>query len=199
MLSLFAKQYKLIFLWGLVVAVLVGVISFVVPRSYSAESQVLIISNDRSGATDPYTQAKSAERIGENLAAVIPTDDFYEKVMGAPNLNFDHDRWNTYDARTRHNRWQKDVKGEVMYGTSLMKLTVYSTSQADALNLSNAVAQTLASRGGDYVGGDITIKIVNSPLLVPLQTRPNIVLNIVVGLVGGMVLAMLWLLRYAKY
>lgn len=198
MLSLLAKQYKLIFLWGLVVAVLVGVVSFVLPLSYSAESQVLIISNDR-GATDPYTQAKSAERIGENLAAVIPTDDFYEKVMGAPNLNFDHDRWNNYDARTRHKQWGKDVKGEVMYGSSLVKLTVYSTSQADALNLSNAVAQTLASRGGDYVGGDITIKIVNSPLLVPFQTRPNIVVNVIGGLVGGMILAMLWILRYAKY
>ena len=197
MFSLLAKQYKLFFLWGLVVAVVAGAVSFLLPISYSAETQVLIISHD-GGASDPYTQAKSAERIGESLVAVIPTDDFYEKVMQASNVIFDRDRWNNYDARTRRKRWEKDVQGQVQYGTSLVKLTVYSTSQADALSLSNAVAETLASRGQEYVGGDISIKTVNSPLLVPLQTRPNIILNAILGFVCGMVLAAIWLVRYSR-
>ena len=80
MFHLFFKHSKIIFGWGLLVALLSLGVSLLLPHYYSAESRVIIISRDRSGI-DPYTQAKSAERIGENLAQVMGTTDFYAKVV----------------------------------------------------------------------------------------------------------------------
>ena len=63
MFHLVAKNIKMVFLWALVLGLVSGIVSLLFPKQYSADSRVLIISRDRTGG-DPYTQAKSAERIG---------------------------------------------------------------------------------------------------------------------------------------
>ena len=78
------SRYRLIIFSGLVVGL--GLILFflilsfvrVMPLEYRADAQALIISQSRYGV-DPYTAAKSAERVGENLIQVMKTDDFYQK------------------------------------------------------------------------------------------------------------------------
>jgi len=147
---------------------------------------------------DPYTQAKAAERIGENLAQVVKTADFYGKVMES-NGNFDRVRWQEMSERARRKEWQKDVQAEVTYGSGLLKITGYGRSQDDATAFTEAVTQTIATRGWEYVGGDVIIKIVNNPLVSRLPARPNFLLNTLVGFVLGGLLAAWWVVRYAKH
>ena len=168
------------------------------PKQYSAQSQVLIISRDRSGV-DPYTQAKSAERIGENLAQVMKTTDFYSKVMSSQSYSFDKEVWNNLNDRKKRKKWVKDVIGSMVYGTGLMNVRVYSTSQTDAVNLSNAVIQTVASQGWEYLGGDVAIKVVSSPLVSRWPSRPNILANLAAGFILGGLIASLWVVRYKKH
>lgn len=197
MLHLLGKHFKLILVWGIIFAVLAGGISFLFPMQYSADSQVLIISRDRNGV-DPYTQAKSAERIGDNLAQVMKTTDFYTRVMNT-SATFDREQWKNLNDRNQRKKWGKDVQAAMMYGTGIMNLTVYSFSQDDAVNLSNAINQTLSSQGWDYIGGDVAIKIVGSPLVSRWPSRPNIVVNIMLGFVVGALLSSLWVLRYKRH
>src|SRR3989339_1530008 len=110
------KHIKLVVVWAIFFSILAGGISFLLPKKYSADSQVLIISRDRTGV-DPYTQAKSTERIGENLAQVMKTGDFYKKVMDSTSYSFDRAKWTKLDDRAQRKKWNKDVLSSVVYGT----------------------------------------------------------------------------------
>jgi len=70
---------KILLALGFVTAVLAAGATFLFPLEYRADASVLIISKSRYGV-DPYTVVKSAERVGENIAQIISTDDFYDKV-----------------------------------------------------------------------------------------------------------------------
>lgn len=197
MFHLLERHTKLIFLWGLVFAVLSAGASFLFPKQYLATSQVLIISRDRAGV-DPYTQARSAERIGANLAQVMKTTDFYNKVINSNAFSFDRDQWKNLNDRAQRKKWAKDVRAVMVYGASLMNIQVYSYSQSEAINLSNAVTQTLAAQGWEYLGGDVAIKVVSNPLVSRWFARPNIFINLAVGLLVGILISSLWVLRYKQ-
>lgn len=198
MWHLLLKHYKLILVWGLVIAIVSFGVSFLFPRNYSADGQVLIISKNRTGV-DPYTQAKSAETIGSNLVQVMKTTDFYNKVMQYPGSAFDKSRWQNLSDRQQRRQWSKDVVATVVYGTGLMNVKAYSNNQTDAINLSNAVTQVMSSEGWQYVGGDVDIKAVSSPLASFLPARPNFILNFLVGFVVGVLVSSLWVLRYKRH
>ena len=196
MFDVLNRHYKLIFTWGVLLAILSVAISLLFPWKYSAESQVLIISRDRSGV-DPYTQSKAAERIGDNLAQVMKTTDFMQKVMDST-ITFDKNRWQSLTDRKQRDEWQKDVVGQMQYGTSLMNITVYS-SKDDVLALSSAVTDAVVTHGWEYIGGDVALKTISSPLISRWITRPNIILNAILGFLVGVVLSSVWVIKYKQH
>lgn len=191
------KNAKLIFIWGLVFALLSAGASLFFPKQYRAASQVLIISRDRAGV-DPYTQARSAERIGANLAQVMKTTDFYNKVMNSAGYPFDRESWKKLDDRQQRKKWTKDVQAAMIYGGSLLGVNIYSYSRAEAVNLSNAITQTLVAQGWEYLGGDVAIKAVSSPLASRWIARPNIFINAIIGFLAGGLISGLWVLRFKQ-
>ncbi len=198
MISLIFKHWKAVFFWGLFFAAVGIGASALFPRQYSADSQLLIITQDRYGV-DPYTQAKAAERVGENLAQIMSTADFYNKVMES-SFTFNREAWkNMPTERERRKQWQKDVQASVVYGTSLMRVTSYAATQEEAVSLNSAVTQTVTLRGWEYVGGDVVIKTVSAPLSSRWYARPNFAVNGALGFVIGNLLASLWILRYRKH
>lgn len=172
-------------------------VSLLFPRQYSAESKVLLISRDRSGV-DPYTQAKSAERIGADLAQVMPTVDFYSKVMGS-NLQFNRTVWQKLSERDRRKKWAQDVAGSVVYGTSLFTIKVYADTQQDAVALSDAVTKTFMEQSTDYAGGNVVVRQLDSGLVSTIPARPNFIINAGVGFWVGVVIAGLWSMKYKKH
>ncbi len=198
MLNILNKHLKLIIGWGVFFAVLSLGVSLFFPQQYSASSQVLIISRDRAGV-DPYTQVKAAERIGENLAQVMGTTDFYGKVMSDAGATFDKSVWQNLNDRELRKKWSKDVTAQMAYGSSLLNITVYSKTKEDVAALSKTVTDVVSTRGWEYVGGDVAIKVVNSALVSRFPARPNYIVNAVVGLVLGMLLAGWWVMKYKKH
>lgn len=197
MLRTLEKNAKLIITWGLVFAVLSIVVGLFFPKQYSATSQVLIIARDKTGV-DPYTQARSAERIGANLAQVMNTTDFYNKVMNSGASLFDREPWKNLTDRQQRKKWAKDVRAAMVYGGSLMEIDVYSSSQEEAVNLSNAITQTIAAQGWEYLGGDVAIKIVSNPLASRWPARPNMLINAGIGFLVGFFISGLWVLRFKR-
>ncbi|MBI2038116.1 MAG: hypothetical protein HYT15_04300 [Candidatus Magasanikbacteria bacterium] len=191
------KHTRLIVVWGLVFALLSVASSLFFPRQYSATSELLIISRDRTG-TDPYTQARSAEKIGSNLAQVIGTTDFFNKVISSIAV-FDREPWTDLNDRQQRKKWTKDVRANMLYGVSVMSVKVYSYDQAEAVNLSKAVSAVLVSQGWEYLGGDVAIKLISEPLASRWPVRPNLLLNGIVGFLAGSLLGVLWVLRYKKH
>jgi capsular polysaccharide biosynthesis protein len=198
MFTLLGRHLKLIIVWGLFFSLLSTFSSIFFPKQYSAVSQVLIISRDKAGA-DPYTQARSAEKIGANLAQIINTTDFYNKVITSAAEPFDKKPWTNLTDRARRKKWSKDVQASMLYGVSLMNVKVYSYSQAEAVSLSRAVSQVLVSQGWEYLGGDVAIKLISEPLVSRWPVRPNLAVNAGIGFAAGFLLSALWVLRYKKH
>lgn len=198
-LKVLALRYKLIIFSGLVVGLglvlLLLVLSWVkiMPLEYRADAQVLIISQSRYGV-DPYTAAKSAERVGENLVQVIGTSDFFQKVI-AQNTALDVTRFVKLSERAKRQLWQKTLTANVVYGTGMLNISAFSKDSEQAKAWSLAAAQALSSKGWEYVGGDVVMKMVNDPIVTRFPVRPNLFLNGILGFVVGVLFAGLSVVR----
>jgi capsular polysaccharide biosynthesis protein len=191
------KNIKLILIWGFAMAALSFSATLFFPKQYKAVSQILVISRDRAGV-DPYTQARSAEKIGTNLTQVMKTTDFFNKVIGSTAYPFDVESWKNLNNYQRRKKWAKDVSGSMVYGTSIMNITVYGYNREEAGNLSGAVTQTLVARGWEYLGGDVAIKAVSTPLISRWPVRPNLFINLIVGFLVGISISGLWVLKFKQ-
>jgi len=197
MIDILSRHIKLIFWWGVFTGVMVVAVSLLFPWRYSATSEVLIISRDKSGV-DPYTQSKAAERIGENLAEIMRTADFRQKVMDTNSYNFNRDYWQNMTERKRLKQWSKQVVGSMVYGTSLMSVTVYSDKN-DVVAMAQAVNDALTTHGWEYVGGDVSLKTVNSPIISRFIAQPNLFLNGFLGFLAGAAVSAAWVVRYKRH
>ncbi|HQF56908.1 MAG TPA: hypothetical protein PK831_00160 [Candidatus Magasanikbacteria bacterium] len=193
-LTILKKRYKFIIFSGLLIGTVALLVSLLFPLEYRADAQALIISKSRYGV-DPYTVVKSAERVGENLVQVIGTSDFYNKVMLQAGYNIDRTKFDKLSERERRKLWQKTVKSSVVYGTGVVNVSAYDSNVNQAKQLAGATVDALAAKGWEYVGGDVTIKVVNQPVVTRFPVRPNIILNFAMGFVVGMVLSSLLVIK----
>jgi uncharacterized protein involved in exopolysaccharide biosynthesis len=196
MLSIMVKRFRLILLSSMVGLILGAGITLLFPLEYRADAQVYIISKSRYGV-DPYTIIRSAERVGENIAQVMGTNDFYTKVMSDTNYAIDRSYFEdpTITERVKRKRWEKAMKGSVVFGTGTLTVSAYSVSTTQALALAGAAVDTLARRGWEYVGGDVDIKVVNEPVVTRFPVRPNLLVNALLGAIATMLILTLALLR----
>ncbi|EKD67273.1 MAG: hypothetical protein ACD_48C00502G0004 [uncultured bacterium] len=185
---------KILLALGLVTAVLAAGATFLFPLEYRADASVLIISKSRYGV-DPYTVVKSSERVGENIVQIIGTDDFYDKVKVQEGYTVDWNVFDNLDARNKRKEWQKHVQGSVVYGTGVLNVSAYSPDPTQAMQLAGAASDTLVSKGWQYVGGDVTLQVVNHPVVSKWPVRPNLVVNAFLGFLVGVLMGALIVVR----
>ncbi|MFH0857574.1 MAG: hypothetical protein V1848_02390 [Candidatus Magasanikbacteria bacterium] len=169
--------WKAILVFSIVFSLLTGLLTlFLYPLEYRADGQVYIISQSSYGV-DPYTAIKSSERIGENLSRILYTEDFYNRVMMTESSNFDKTYFTQLEERERRELWEKTIESTVEYGTGILSLSVYHQDREQVKYLADAIIQTIEREGYQYVGGNITIRVVNQPIVSKFPVRPNIALN----------------------
>lgn len=164
---------------GLVLAVL---LSFVRPLEYSSTTRLLI--TQELGAVDAYTASRSAERIADDLASIVYTSTFYDKVMssGYPV----EESYFPNDALKRRQQWEEAVSVAVSRSSGLLTVKAYHPDVTQAEELARAVAYVLSTQGWTYTsGGNIAVQIVDEPLNSRYPVRPNLVVNGLSGLVLG--------------
>ncbi|MBT3817332.1 MAG: hypothetical protein HOE80_02760 [Candidatus Magasanikbacteria bacterium] len=179
---------------GLSVAILSFLVTIIMPLEYRADADLLIISKTRYGV-DPYTVIKSAERVGENLAQIVSTDDFYKKVIDQPGYNLDTEKLQALSPRERRKKWGKTVNASVVFGTGILRVSAYNENNEQANAFAGAAVDALVAQGWEYVGGDVTMKIVNRPVVTRFPVRPNMIVNVVLGFIVGVLLAGVLVLR----
>ena len=196
-IKVLAKRWKLILFSGLVAGLVVLVLSLFMPLQYRADAQVLIISKSRYGV-DPYTTVKSAERVGENIVQVMKTNDFFNKVMRQPGYSIDQTQYQNVTEKKKRLLWQKTIETSMVYGTGVLNVSAYSVDRGQAKQLAGAVADALVAKGWEYVGGDVTIKVVNDAVVTKWPVRPNLLFNTFLGFIVGIIIMKLMVLRKYK-
>lgn len=181
---------------GMVCAVL---LSFVQPLEYSSTTRLLI--TQELGAVDAYTASRSAERIADDLAAVVYTSTFYDKVMssGYPIV----ESYFPDDALKRRDMWEDAVAVSVSRSSGLLTVRAFHPDVSQAEEMARAVAYVLSTQGWTYTsGGNISVQIVDEPLNSRYPVRPNLVVNglsgLVLGLLAGAGYVMIMTERYAR-
>lgn len=184
--KLLSQRWRLLVFAGAIVAffaVLLGLV-FSFPPQYRADAQVLVIAKSRYGI-DPYTAAKSAEQISGSVVQIVETNDFYEKVTMQSGRNLDLSKFNDLSERKKRKAWRKMVDASAVYGTGVLNVSVYHKNQEQAKEWASAVADTLVNSGWEYIGTDIGMKVVNTPVVTNWPVRPNFILNLILGFAVG--------------
>jgi capsular polysaccharide biosynthesis protein len=180
------KNWKRVLFFGLVAMVAAIGLSLLQPLKYSSSVRMLIIQPGNYNV-DPYTAIRSAEQIGNNLAQVVYTTDFYSKVMDAGGAKYSIDP--TYfpdnDAK-RRKLWSQMVSVKVENGTGLLNITVYHPDKDQATQIAQSIAYVMTNQGANYVGGTaLQIRLVDEPLVSRFPVKPNLAVNGFTGLLLG--------------
>ncbi|MBI4280587.1 hypothetical protein HY628_00135 [Candidatus Uhrbacteria bacterium] len=194
-----SHEWKRVLLMGILAALLAALLSFLRPLEYSSTIRLLVIQRSALGL-DPYTAIRSAERVSENLANIVYTTSFFEKVM-ASGFSIDQNVFSSQETK-RRNQWRRMVDTQVARGTGLLTISVYHRDREQAKQIASAIGAVLQLEGWTYVGGgDLQIRIVDTPLSSRYPVRPNIPLNaftgLILGIIGG-VGYVIWLMRHGR-
>jgi capsular polysaccharide biosynthesis protein len=177
------RGWKRIVLFALLTAAFAAAVSFAFPLRYGSTMRLLIIQNQLSSA-DPYTAIKASERISDNLAQILFTTDFYDKVMAAQ-FNIDEEYF-AGEERKQRKLWNDTISTRVLRGSGMLDITVYHTDPDQATQISQAIAFVLTTEGWEYIGGgDLQVRVVDEPLMSRWPVRPNVPANAFMGLVLG--------------
>jgi capsular polysaccharide biosynthesis protein len=178
------RGWKKIMLFGLLAMVVAVGLSLTQKLKYSSTIRMLIIQPS-SLNVDPYTAIRSAEQIGNNLAQVVYTTDFFTKVTNAPNFAIDPTYFPDNDAK-RRKLWSQTVSVRVENGTGLLNITVYHPNKDQATAIAQAIGYVMTNQGANYVGGTaLQIKLVDEPLVSNFPVKPNLAVNGFTGLILG--------------
>jgi len=175
-------EWRTIFVITGAVIALSLILSLIQPFQYSAKTRMLVIPS--SAGMDAYSALKSAEAIGQNISEVIYTTSFFDKVI-QKNKNIQN-IWKT-DENKKRKQWKNMVETEVLYGTGMVDVTVYHKDKNQASLIAATIASVLSEEGRNYFGmPGLQITMVSSPLLSKYPVKPNLLLNIFMGLLLGL-------------
>jgi capsular polysaccharide biosynthesis protein len=190
------RGWKQILLFAFMTAFAGVGLSFLFPLQYSSSLRMLIIQKQLAQA-DPYTVIKASERISDNLAQIIYTTSFYDKVMNAK-FNIDKSVFKSEESKKRK-QWRDMIETRVVRGSGMLVVTVYHVDPKQAEQVSRAIAFVLTTEGWQYIGGgDLDVKLVDEPLLSRFPVRPNIPANAFMGFVLGVIVGTGYVLANAR-
>lgn len=181
------KRWSFITVITLVVVLLSLIFSLVQPFKYESEVNILVIQKSSLGI-DAYSASKSAERIGRNLGQIVYSSSFLSKVL---NSGYEIDK-SYFPAEEDQKRdfWEKTIATEVPANTTILHVSVFHEDKEQATIIAQAVAYVLDQEVEEYVGiSDVDLKVVDAPLTSTFPVKPNIILNVILGLVVGFFLA----------
>ena len=188
------RSKNLLIAIGIICGLIAGGVTFALPLKYRADAQVYILSQARFGV-DPYTVAKSGERIAENLSEVMKTEDFYEKVKAETGYQVDWMYFENSNARDKKKLWEKTISPSVVYGTSVLTVSAYHHDPAQAVAIAGNAANALVTKSSEYVGGDVSVRLVSRPIATQFPVKPNPLINALAGALAGLFITGLVVLR----
>jgi capsular polysaccharide biosynthesis protein len=175
----------------LVFLVVAMIISFAQPLKYSSDSRLLVVQNFPE-ETDPYAISKANEYLTSVLSKVISSNLFYEDIMDSGFL-INRTYFSKNDnAKKEMKKWRKTVYAKPLSDSGIIDIKVYHEDKGQLKQIANAINFILKSKHNLYhgAGNNITIKIIDRPIISTWPTKPNILLNIFIAFVFALILSL---------
>jgi len=167
-----------------------AIFTFSQPLKYSSESSVLVVQDFPQG-TDQFSISKSNEYIGNILAKVVSSNSFYSDVLEA-GFNIDRSYFSkNNNINDEMEKWRKTVQAKAKSDTGIIDISVSHPDKEQLNRIALAVNFILQSKHSKYhgLGNKIVIKIIDKPLISAWPTKPNIVLNLLLAAVVGLIVS----------
>jgi capsular polysaccharide biosynthesis protein len=178
------RKASVVFLGVLIIGL---VLTFIQPFLYGSSVSILVLQKS-SFSIDAYSASKSEERMAGKLAQVVYSSSFLDKVLTA-NLNIDRDYF-PRDELKRREKWQDTIESNVPSGLGKLEITAYHIDPKQALIISQTVGDVLILQKAEFVGiNDVDLKILDEALVSKYPEKPNVLMNIVIIIAVGIVLA----------
>lgn len=186
------NQWRAIIVIILVVIAISIITSLARPPLYRSRSRILV-TQETNINLDMYKASQSAERLAILLAKVIKSSSFMKDVL---NSGFPIDK-SYFPAAEKELRkaWAKMVSSRVSTDTSIIEIEVYHTKQKEAEKITNAIIYVFSEQGKKYynLGDQVGIVVLDTPLVSERPAKPNLALNIILGLAIGVILAAIYI------
>jgi capsular polysaccharide biosynthesis protein len=175
------------------------IVSFAQPLKYSSESRLLVVQNFPE-ETDPYAISKSNEYLTSILSKVISSNLFYEDIMDSGFLiNRDYFSKNNNTKKEMKN-WRKTVYAKPISDSGIIDIKVYHQNKEQLAQIANAINFILKSKHNFYhgAGNNITIKIIDKPIISTWPTKPNVLLNVIIAFIFALVLSLSYIYLFPE-
>lgn len=186
------KHWQLLAAMTIAVVLVSLLITAFLPFKYRSTVQLLVIENQ--AGWDAYSAIRSAEQINSNLAYLINTTSFRDKV-----LHYGFVRQDSFpvDPLKRQKAWVDAISTYAVPQTGILKIDIYHRNQNEATAIAKSVAYGLVTSGREYLGSSqVEIKIVDEPLTSRYPVKPNVPLNLGAALVLGALLSVGYVLAF---
>ena len=195
------KYFKLLYSWRKTILLvstagllLASLISFISPFEYKATTGLLILPKTTVGL-DAYSAIKTSERIGENLATIVYTSSFFDKLTET-GYNIDFSYFNEKSKNKLKIQWKNMINAYVRYNTGLLYIDVYHENQEQAVLLAQGISSVLINNNSEYLAheGFVEIKMVDEAIVSDKPVKPNFLKNAFIGffasffLVAGLII-----------
>lgn len=184
------KRKALIFAIIVSTLLIMTIITFVQPLKYSVTSR-LLISQSLSGA-DPYTVSKSNQYLTNLFSQVIHSSSFFDL---ASNTGFNIDKsYFGYNYKKQIKTWNKTIEARSIGDTGIIEILIYHPNTYQAQQIALAVNQVLINQNSNYQKGgeDVTISVIDQPLVTSYPVKPNIIINTFFAIVLGLAIAIFY-------
>lgn len=183
----------------LVFLVVAMIISFAQPLKYSSESRLLVVQNFPE-ETDPYAISKSNEYLTSILSKVISSNLFYEDIMDSGFL-INRDYFSkSKNTKKEMKNWRKTVYAKPISDSGIIDIKVYHQNKEQLAQIANAINFILKSKHNLYhgAGNNITIKIIDKPIISTWPTKPNVLLNVFVAFIFALILSLSYIYLFPE-
>lgn len=164
------------------------VITLSQPLKYGTESRVMISQRVGLGV-DMYTMSKSNEYLSNTMAEVVRSTSFFHDVLNSdPGV----DRaYFTMNSGKQLKTWRKTVDVSVLSDSGVVVISVYHTNRAQAMQLASAINNTIRLKSNSYFNSnsELSIKVLDEPVVSNWPIKPNVLVNILSSLLMGLALA----------
>jgi len=187
----FVRRWPLLLVCAVAGAALALAASFVFPLRYSSTVR-LLVTQSVAADVDPFTAMKSAERVAGNLAGLVHTSTFMEKILSSvPGFDRAYFPADDYDRRKL---WSKTVETSVEPSTSFLTIVAFHPQASQANLLVSAAAKDLTTEATSFFGANVRAQQIDSPLNSRWFVRPRILRNGVYGGLAGFLVGLAWVL-----
>lgn len=153
-------------------------ITLLLPKEYVSTSTLLLKQNlDLS--QDPYTLERSIDNRIATLENLLYTDSTYSILV--ENNGLFKDEFNVTGIEERRKAFKKDIKFKAE-GGGFFSTLVYNKDPKKSFEMSYALNTVLTRMVQDNISRDLSLQIVNAPFTKEDIGRPNMFLNVILGM-----------------